>query len=697
MNDRRVLPPPSRRRDKPQLSCNLCRRRKLRCDRGQPCGSCVHRDLSHSCTYLLPNANGPSRVNREQRSGTISGLTERIGQLEGLISSLVDNASDGKAGQTAGQMPINLNEDIQGSTRAKAGARSGSQPSQPSDSFGHISLRHSKTTYVEDTHWTAILDEMSELKSSARGEDSSGSHHETSPGRSSDLLFSDSRPANLKEILKGLPSRQVADRLVASYFSCKILPPYRNSDPRPVIFKTCKRKISVPAWKTSDHETQYEKFWEKPLETPIMWIGKLYGVLCLAIHFQYQATPGFEVFKDQIEAYTEKVNQCLILGRYQECPPDTIETLCCSLHAQFLQRGDSRMDDLIFLGLVVRTAQRMGYHRDASHFPHISPFQGEMRRRVWALITDLDTLVSTQVGLPRTLREFQSDTAPPRNLLDEDFDEDTTELPPSRPSSFETPCQWLVVKNKLISMFGIITDFSTSIQRPAYGEVMRLDKLVRDAYTSSPPNFLEKPLNRSLIDSSDIILRRIQLILLLEKALCVLHYRYLAPARVDEQFAYSRNTCIESSLHMLEYHWIVEQESKFGGSLFEQRWKISTPLFKSQWILATTLLCLEMNYDLLNESAEDSRWIPLTDNTRERIVQCLQKAYQVFSHSKDELEDSSKTLQALKIVFQKMGKHSNHKYGTVDPVESADRPADVGRGSGVTTSNFFPKSSLGSY
>lgn len=33
-----------------------------------------------------------------------------------------------------------------------------SEPNRSSDSFGHISLQGSKTTYVDDTHWTAILD-----------------------------------------------------------------------------------------------------------------------------------------------------------------------------------------------------------------------------------------------------------------------------------------------------------------------------------------------------------------------------------------------------------------------------------------------------------------------------------------------------------------------------------------------------------
>ncbi|KAJ5610682.1 hypothetical protein N7510_007401 [Penicillium lagena] len=219
-----------------------------------------------------------------------------------------------------------------------------------------------------------------------------------------------------------------------------------------------------------------------------------------------------------IQTFGEKIIQCLVLGKYQEYPPDTIETLCFFLNVQFLQTESTQMDLIILFSVIVRLAQRMGYHRDARHFPHISVFEGEMRRRVWTLITDMDTLASSRVGLPRLLREFQSDTALPRNLLDEDFDEDTTELPPSRPDSFDTPVQYLITKNKLVSMFGIITDFATSIRRPSYAEVMHLDGLLHETYNSVPEKLRERPLRQSLMDEPDLILRRMQQVIILEKA-----------------------------------------------------------------------------------------------------------------------------------------------------------------------------------
>lgn len=409
-----------------------------------------------------------------------------------------------------------------------------------------------------------------------------------------------------------------------------------------------------------------------------MWIGKLYGIICLALS-QHQSTrdlPETKAWVDEIiQNYSVKIGQCLVLGKYQECPPDTIETLCFTLNIQLMQSKDAHVDNLVILGVIVRIAQRMGYHRDASHFPHISPFQGEMRRRIWALVCDMDILFSSSAGIPRLLRQNQSDTAPPRNLLDEDFDEDTIELPPSRPSSFDNPCQWLVSKNKMISMLGIIFDFSTSIRRPGYGEVMHMDKALHETHKSLPGQYHEKPMSKSIMDSPELILCRIKIVLLLEKSRCVLHYRYLAPSRTDERYSHSRNTCIGASLHILEYHRLVHEEAQPGGRLYAQRWKINSHVFRGEFFLATTLLCLELNFDLSNNNPKH---IPLAEDLRHRMIQALQKSYTIWMRSSGPSNDAKRTLQALDLIFTKLpdGEKNATSQATLDSVTATGFEAD---------------------
>jgi hypothetical protein len=52
------------------------------------------------------------------------------------------------------------------------------------------------------------------------------------------------------------------------------------------------------------------------------------------------------------------------------------------------------------LGLILRVALKMGLHRDPSNFSFISPFEAEMRWRIWSIIYVFDVLTSFAIGLP---------------------------------------------------------------------------------------------------------------------------------------------------------------------------------------------------------------------------------------------------------------------------------------------------------
>lgn len=58
--------PPKRRRRRPALSCEQCRRRKMKCDRSDPCAQCVqarNRQCTYSSQPLTPSATGDTPTN----------------------------------------------------------------------------------------------------------------------------------------------------------------------------------------------------------------------------------------------------------------------------------------------------------------------------------------------------------------------------------------------------------------------------------------------------------------------------------------------------------------------------------------------------------------------------------------------------------------------------------------------------------
>jgi len=89
-------------------------------------------------------------------------------------------------------------------------------------------------------------------------------------------------------------------------------------------------------------------------------------------------------------------------------------------------------------GAMTQDAISVGLHREPSHLSQnvsISPFNQEMRRRIWATIQSYDAQASFDHGLPTILSSLHYDVNSPRNIDDDEFDEDTIELPPSKPST----------------------------------------------------------------------------------------------------------------------------------------------------------------------------------------------------------------------------------------------------------------------
>ncbi|KAK8090487.1 putative Zn(II)2Cys6 transcription factor [Apiospora hydei] len=81
---------PSRRQ--PQVSCDSCRRKKLKCDRGQPCGSCHIRGIACTTPSSAPgtstrddHVHGPTSAAAAESDATIKSLLARVAALEQTV------------------------------------------------------------------------------------------------------------------------------------------------------------------------------------------------------------------------------------------------------------------------------------------------------------------------------------------------------------------------------------------------------------------------------------------------------------------------------------------------------------------------------------------------------------------------------------------------------------------------------------
>lgn len=67
-----------------KLSCEECRRRKTKCDKGSPCSACKHAGIT--CTAVQRARLPRGRSGKAKNKG--SALELRVAQLEGLVRQL---------------------------------------------------------------------------------------------------------------------------------------------------------------------------------------------------------------------------------------------------------------------------------------------------------------------------------------------------------------------------------------------------------------------------------------------------------------------------------------------------------------------------------------------------------------------------------------------------------------------------------
>lgn len=79
---------PRRKRQRVQYSCSECHRRKQKCDRGAPCGSCVARKAPHLCLEYRPGYDALSTDGRIARleSAVDSGIEQVLQRLDAIAA-----------------------------------------------------------------------------------------------------------------------------------------------------------------------------------------------------------------------------------------------------------------------------------------------------------------------------------------------------------------------------------------------------------------------------------------------------------------------------------------------------------------------------------------------------------------------------------------------------------------------------------
>lgn len=353
----------------------------------------------------------------------------------------------------------------------------------------------------------------------------------------------------------------------------------------------------------------------------------------------------------QVQEYREKVVQCLHSGSYITPGQYTVETLLLYFMTEHHHHTDAQFGNWILMGQIARIAMRLGLHRDPSHSSEMSPFNGEMRRRLWLAIVHIDLTTSSQMGLPRMIRHSYYDTQEPLNLLDSDLDDEITELPQPRPDSVLTPTLYIKSRGKLLSIFAKISDITTSMTSSSYAETWELDNELTQARSSIPLGLQLQPSSVYPAQGHEVWFYRLSIDAMFQHARCNLHRPYLIPARTNGQYTTSRKTCIEAALALLRHQESLTIETMPGRHYELCPWKVSS-FWNHGMLLAVTVLCVDLNRDFDDGIIGEGYWEQVDRN---ELVDALRSAQSNLLQSWNISADARKAATAIAVVLSKAG------------------------------------------
>ena len=451
----------TRKRQRVRLSCLECRRRKLSCSRELPCDRCIKSGTPERCTYE-PRPGGPpaSMVSATTRNTfvptespflPVGGEGRRPTNGQPPIRPLVDNvvlrdtARDHerirKLELEVAQLRSALTKQssMDGSTVAASPAtnRDVAKDTPPSTFWPHPSsafLTPDEIARLKSKHnamcfrsrycgphnaWsslkeiTGISQFMKETADqwlrplNIQKKDREKRHEDR------EKKFAEPDPA-LEALL---PSKEETDSLLTVYLDQ---------------FEQLYRIVHIPTFRK-----EYEPFWDpnhtRPASSTVLVLSMISVSCCLGM----QTSGKFIGVKSSAYAMVEKwVDACDAWLSQQSHKHRTLvhyQIECLMYLAKKVNTIKKKRFKATTGGLVL-SAISIGLHQDADTIgPQISAYHKEMRKRIWSTVVEFDLQTSFDLRVPSLLSQLHIETDAPKNIDDDSFSTESTDIPVSRP------------------------------------------------------------------------------------------------------------------------------------------------------------------------------------------------------------------------------------------------------------------------
>ncbi|KAF2761141.1 C6 transcription factor [Pseudovirgaria hyperparasitica] len=393
------------------FSCLLCRQRKVKCNKQSPCSNCIKAEKP--CNFIAP-----VRGTRKKIKPPKEGLHAKLQRYEELLKSYGAKIEASDEDHQTDAETVAQSEDFemveapqhQSVTQASPSAHSRRSPERRPEAFEHgpkLVTKNGTSRYFDNAYWGNLGDELQHpeignLKEPVEDNNTDGTEIFFQPG-----------PEYRIENLGALhPNAQVLSMLKDIFID--------RVDPLHKIYH-------VPTfWNGLVKALQRPESFSKSLEAAAF--AFYLATICSMSEMEIQRCFGAP--KSIVgPRYRLATRQALVsAGFLSTSSPETL-----GAYAMFIMsvRENHRADTLyVMSGISIRLARKMGLHRDGLSLG-LSPFETEMRRRLWWQLVYIDFRMADVLGIKPSL-DLDGDTQKPLNVNDDDLYPDMTEFPTER-------------------------------------------------------------------------------------------------------------------------------------------------------------------------------------------------------------------------------------------------------------------------
>ncbi|GAA6062056.1 hypothetical protein JCM10212_005041 [Sporobolomyces blumeae] len=514
-----------KRRNRKPVTCAQCRRRKLKCDRGYPCGACRDRQEGHLCEW-----EGAIRLPQPHltRDAEAQELRMQLDRFETLLGALTANPAAVAAAVAAGGN----------------GAASGSGPAGPSTGVAEKGAAEALSLLATNP---ASSTTPKVANSIARAQ----------------LLAQ----AQCVEHLVGLlPAKKELDVLVNRFLGAEM-----NFLPI----------VHVPTFQKRMASFSHASATEDPF-----LLALLFAIISFEMGWQITEpslakTAGVEK-ESAMKRFFEASNEALRMAGFMEAPNlDVVRTLIV-LYQCALQQLDPRSSYL--LSQAIHVAQALGLNRDPEVNGVKDVIETQERRRIWWILVGADWL--DQSGRVSCISINEYDTLEPASAWDVDITESGVK---TRPFPAFTPCLYLVLLHQLGNYNQLISQsfFSVKPREPITWGKIGESNIGLDRLKANLPQIEWDAAGKAVRLPDDNYMSdrfRIFAHMTLLRLVIRVNRPFLARAMVDPRFADARERTLQAAQQLLGIFLGYSENTQIA-----RLWQISFHALNALCIIAVDL------------------------------------------------------------------------------------------------------------